>query len=344
MEYKETPAEAAAYLRKAVPLMVKHSVAPNPCNYALWYSYVASKDEQLKTALDKTLDEWGTCPSVASNALFKKHIIMDELGDNEEIRKSLSGMVHELQTQVDTTLEGTNSFSDMLADYSEQLSSDDAKENFTGNFSKLLEVIEDLTRGTVTITNSTRSFQQQLQSAQNEINMLKSELAQSQEDATLDPLTGLYNRRMFDSVLFDAVAKKSQVPTSIIFVDIDHFKQLNDHFGHGMGDKVLQFFASVLSDNEVPGTAVRYGGEEFVILLQDQDAYAALKVAESIRKKVERLHLKDKKDGKSINNITASFGVAQLRDNETAEQLVERADQALYEAKTAGRNCCVVAE
>jgi len=60
MEYKETPAEAAAFLRKAVPLMVKHSVAPNPCNYALWYSYVASKNAQLKSEIDKTIDQWGT--------------------------------------------------------------------------------------------------------------------------------------------------------------------------------------------------------------------------------------------------------------------------------------------
>ena len=344
MDYTETPAQAAEYLRKAVPLMVKHSVAPNPCNYALWYSYVANKNAPLRSELDKTIEQWGTCPKIASNSLFKKHIIIDELGNTEEVRKSIAGMVDELQVQVDNTLQGTNTFSEMLADYSKQLQNDQTEEHIGQDFSKLLEVVESLTKGTQKVTNHTKSFQQQLELAQAEITQLKSALAQSQQDATLDPLTGLYNRRMFESVLNDAISNIKKSPTSIIFLDIDHFKRLNDQFGHVMGDKVLQFFAKILSDNTLPGTAVRYGGEEFALLLQNQDANSALKVAESIRNKIECLHLKDKKNGQPINNITASFGVAQLRENESIEAFVERSEHALYKAKAAGRNCCVLAD
>lgn len=152
-----------------------------------------------------------------------------------------------------------------------------------------------------------------------------------------DPLTGLKNRRYGDSLLEQLVAQK--VTFSLIMIDVDHFKQVNDKFGHISGDVVLQFIATSMKDLCVDHEeCIRLGGEEFIIILPKKDIKGAYFLGERIRKMVEN----------SVSPIdqtlTISLGVGEYKSNETLTQFLQRIDRALYEAKANGRNNTVISE
>jgi diguanylate cyclase (GGDEF)-like protein len=154
-----------------------------------------------------------------------------------------------------------------------------------------------------------------------------------------DPLTNIFNKRHFDESLRLSVftAAGSAKPLSLIVFDLDHFKKVNDTFGHMAGDAVLcgatAAVQSVLSPTELFG---RVGGEEFAVVCEDADLLSALERAEAIRRAISRepYAFEEKR-----LPVTVSAGVAQLGDDEEAEGLFDRADAQLYVAKGAGRNC-----
>ncbi|QKV17979.1 PleD family two-component system response regulator [Oricola thermophila] len=171
---------------------------------------------------------------------------------------------------------------------------------------------------------------------------LRANIAQSIELAVIDGLTGLYNRRYLETHLETLVARarSRERNLSLLITDIDRFKTVNDTYGHDAGDDVLREFARRLRDN-VRGMdlACRYGGEEFVIVMPDTSAEVAADIGERLREQIERDAFLVANGADSLP-VTVSVGVATLsRDgDEDARALVKRADEALYEAKAAGRN------
>jgi diguanylate cyclase (GGDEF)-like protein len=161
--------------------------------------------------------------------------------------------------------------------------------------------------------------------------------------ALTDGLTGLYNHRHFQERLSEEFKKAERFsePLSLILTDIDHFKKVNDTYGHPAGDMVLKGFSGIIRETvreiDIPA---RYGGEEFAIMALKADADEARKIAERIRKRVEAHRFEA--DGVSIG-VTVSLGIASYpRDASSREELIERADQALYKAKESGRNRTVL--
>lgn len=167
---------------------------------------------------------------------------------------------------------------------------------------------------------------------------------QSYQNSIRDPLTRLYNRSYFYESLNQAldVAKPSR-PVSVIVSDLDRFKRINDNYGHLQGDKVLQFVANLLMDSVRPhDIAARIGGEEFVLMLANTSSDAAGQVAERIRLKLSSFD-KTSSGGQLPEPITISMGVFTATSSSvTAEECVESADKAMYEAKETGRNRVVI--
>jgi len=175
---------------------------------------------------------------------------------------------------------------------------------------------------------------------------LKQALQDLEERSITDALTGLYNRRYLQDVLPRALlmAKRRTTTLAFIMIDIDHFKRVNDAFGHEAGDVVLKEVGMLLQSSiRRTDTAFRYGGEEFAIVLPDASFEGARKKAEDIREAVKRCNLIYR--GRPLGRITASFGVAMFPDNGSdAGDLMRAADKALYEAKGAGRDRVVTGE
>lgn len=152
--------------------------------------------------------------------------------------------------------------------------------------------------------------------------------------ATTDPLTGIGNRRLFEEI-FQAYQKHEQENSLFLLLfDVDNFKSINDTFGHNVGDSVLRELAELVSHSiRRNDMFARWGGEEFIILQRYSDPTAVIKVAEQIRKKI------DKHSFETIVHVTCSFGLTSVMADESLEAAFERADKALYRAKTDGKNC-----
>ena len=160
-----------------------------------------------------------------------------------------------------------------------------------------------------------------------------------EELATTDKLTGLLNRQSLDALIHQAMTRsqRSGAPMSVLLADVDHFKTVNDRYGHLTGDEVLQRLAQSLRERlRESDTVCRWGGEEFLMILQDCDANAGLALAEELR-----IAIADDQSLVTLASglVTLSIGVAALEPKETVESLVGRADAAMYAAKAAGRNC-----
>jgi diguanylate cyclase (GGDEF)-like protein len=155
--------------------------------------------------------------------------------------------------------------------------------------------------------------------------------------ASLDPLTGLYNRRVFFELASGAIQRNRVIST--IMLDIDHFKLINDVFGHDVGDRAI---VAVAQETQMDGAVVgRLGGEEFAVLLEGRTLEEGLALAESMRARIAALSFET---AKGPMTLTCSFGVSERMADESIDALLKRADVALYAAKTGGRNRVIAAD
>ncbi len=197
--------------------------------------------------------------------------------------------------------------------------------HFLGDFSTAFNQLVDALRAKHRLEEELMEYQKSL----HQINVML------EQKATTDSLTGLRNRQYLDQQLILEISRavRYQVPVSFILFDIDHFKAINDRFGHLAGDEVLKALGAIV------GKAIRnldvlarWGGEEFVVLLPGSTLEPALRTAEKLRGLIESHPFVIK------TKVTCSFGVSQYRPDDTPEKITARADDALYAAKAAGRN------
>ncbi|MDH5611434.1 MAG: GGDEF domain-containing protein [Gammaproteobacteria bacterium] len=203
---------------------------------------------------------------------------------------------------------------------------------FAAYTERLLVIIHNM-------TIELKKYHDRLEETINELKVENTERKQAikelEELSTTDPLTSIYNRRKFNELLASEIERSKRYKTnlSIIMCDIDHFKKINDTFGHDVGDNALKVFSEKINNNlrEVDMFA-RWGGEEFMILMPNSNIENASSVAEKLRKIIEETKVK------KIDTFTASFGVTHLNEGDTTESLIKRVDEAMYKAKNSGRN------
>ena len=195
----------------------------------------------------------------------------------------------------------------------------------------------------VALNHEVEQLQKTIHGLREEVTVYSEKTRRAREMSLRDPLTGCFNRLAYQerSQAEEARWRRYQAPLSVILFDIDRFKSINDTFGHRAGDTVLKTIAQ-LAGKQLRETDffARYGGEEFVALLPETPLDAARQAGEKVRVAVEEFRFHSR--GKRIP-LTLSCGVAQLREGDTVSSALERADQALYRAKDAGRNRCEVA-
>jgi diguanylate cyclase len=320
-------------LKQTIPLLLKHKVSAVPTNYALWYTYVSNESPELKTAVDNVLDNKMTLSEVRTKELYRKYLAETEEVSAWELRQSVEAMLIELSQSLQDTRTETTSFKETMDTCVDDL----AKVEKEGlSIEEVMALVRNLVKDTQNIRRSTISFNAALSDAQKEIQALRSQLEKSQQDALYDSLTGLCNRRYFDEEL----ATQSLKPNlCLMLVDLDHFKKINDNYGHVMGDLVLKATAKKLQATCRDGAqAFRFGGEEFAIIVPNTTFSKARSIAESMRRAIEKIGVKDKRTGEILGDIAASIGVAELTKGMNPLALIEKADKQLYEAKRLGRN------
>lgn len=325
--------DSFATLKQTIPLLLKHKIPAIPTNYALWYTYVANKTPALTSVLDKVIEHNIPLSIARTEDLYRTHVAEEQEVSVWELRQSLDAMVIELSQSVQDTRLETNSFKSTMDTCMDDL----AKVEKEGlSVEEVMDLVRTLVQQTKRIRGTTLSFNSALIDAEQEIVRLRSQLQHSQHQALYDALTGLCNRRYFDEELATHALKPD---LCLILVDLDHFKAINDSHGHVMGDLVLKATAKKLQAMCRDGSqAFRFGGEEFAVIMPNSSLSTARQVAESMRRSVEKIGVRDKRSGEILGGITASFGVAKMQQGMNPLGLIELADKYLYDAKNLGRN------
>ena len=329
--YTDAAQQASENLRRVLPLINQHKTPVNPVNYAVWYEYVSGSNQALSDAIDTRLDKNEPITTEVTQNLYEKYVLM---GMPERLEKANNGIT----LVVNNTLKNLNKAESTAGECAADLSNtENVLENCT-DIEVLKAVVHDILSNTQTLTASSNELKQELAKSSREMKRLSSELATVKEIARIDGLTGLLNRGAFDKELL-ALCKKSEGSIALIMFDLDHFKQLNDTFGHVVGDKVLQFFSSLLKkhagNNHI---TARYGGEEMAMILFDVSQRQAVDMAEGIRTELADSKLKQKQNDQTLGQTTVSAGVSLFQLGDTPNSLIDRADKALYLSKENGRN------
>jgi diguanylate cyclase len=310
-------------------------IPPSPPHFAVWYSYFAGDVPDLRREADAMMATGQPVTEEQSFSLYDRFLRgRDAIGTSLDFSERIKSNAEQVLEALDAAGSGAKRYGKAL-------------ENFSGGVAQaeggdeLSLMIKGILSETRTMEQHNQKLRAQVEESSREIEDLRDRLEDARRDALTDTLTGLANRMAFDRALADNVAKarESGDTVSLMMCDLDHFKRVNDEFGHPVGDQVLRLVGQTLVQC-VKGQdiAARYGGEEFAVILPHTNVMGAAAVAEFVRRSVASKKIVRKGTGEKLGAITLSLGVAALLPGETPEMLVERADRALYGAKEGGRN------
>ncbi len=335
MDYTDNVEQASEYLRIALPLLNKHGIPPNPIHYTVWYAYASGQNSNLTKAINQVIEAKGSVSAEMSHALYKKHL---------QNHDAVSMQVHEGVNKVMEALtDQLVSSSDQVMHYNEVLDVVDKELEVESGSGHLHDVVKNLSQETHVMQTVNRDLTQKLNNSSTQLSTLKKELDEARKAANTDILTGIPNRQAFESRF--SLCIKEKTPFCLLIADIDFFKKFNDNYGHQLGDKVLRFVAQILQKHlKGQDMVTRFGGEEFAIILPETPFAGAMTVAENLRNIIQQQKLRRTDSKEFIDSITLSIGVAMYRPDEAGEDLIERADTALYQAKKNGRNCVTAEE
>lgn len=327
-------AESLKNLKKVIPLMGKYSVPVTPINYAVWYTYVTESNSEVTKRLNKAINESKLIAQTETKNIYNDCIEQKHTIDSEKVRRHLEAMLLEIASNFEDTINNTQDFSKIIDEHLNRFERQ-GDPNLTMKEAMLL--IQKLITGPDLIKKTTKTFITQLEKTRQQITTLQNELHKARSEAIHDALTGLFNRRAFE--LESAELNEQKMPYSIVMFDIDHFKNVNDSYGHSFGDLVVKAVAQTALKTFPKSCHVyRLGGDEFVVILKNTTIGPAVRLANSCRQNTMRINIRTIHNNEVVSSIRTSFGVAQWNGRTSFAETLERADQMLYKAKAQGRN------
>ncbi|WP_321326348.1 GGDEF domain-containing protein [Thiomicrorhabdus sp.] len=305
-------------------------LSPNPIHFTLLFEALSEIDSTIATKILQEIQN--KTYSDSAESLFIEYIsqLLYQYLPTEKVQNLLIDLLEELEFW----LEKSKANEEFVALEIAELS----KFELPGEVKTCLN--ERVMPKIHSIFDDTNRLKTQVSHSATEITQLKNELEKAHKVANTDELTGIPNRRGFNEIIKNLAlsADTEDYSFALLLVDIDYFKNINDEYGHLIGDSVLRYLAKQLNaETKGKDSIARIGGEEFVILLPQTNYENAFRVAENLRQKVECNRLKVKNSEKTLS-LTISVGVSIYERGENLEKLIDRADKALYQAKNSGRN------
>jgi diguanylate cyclase len=327
--------EAAQLAAKAMDQAHRHRSPPRPQAYEVWYTYVAGKDPALQARVDNELIKTDVVDLDTIEQIYEEHFLQKRLSRGmTRIGDGLDAGLRDTLSAVRDGLGSSQRFLMSLRQAQGKIA------NVSRNHDAKRVVMELLDLGQAHAVQ-TEFVNSELAKARTQVLDLQRELHRLRDSAYLDHLTQIPNRRHMDEVLEReiALATANGEPLSFALGDLDHFKGLNDNYGHAIGDAVLKQFAGLIRNNiKGQDTPARFGGEEFAIIFPKTSVFGAGHATENIRKLLHATDFILSRDRSSIGRVSVSFGVTQLQSGDSMGALIRRADGLLYKAKKLGRN------
>lgn len=271
---------------------------------------------------------------------------LDETTAADEKANRHDGIEHlmlKLESMLESFLKSTAAAQNATSDYSDAMEQHVAELVQVQETDHLVSSLADLAKA---MLERTRKLEADMRRSEDETKVLRRSLNKAKRDAEVDHLTGLPNRRAFEAALEREFreARAAFDPLAVAFCDIDHFKRINDTQGHEAGDRVIRLiaevFATISNDNCY---VARHGGEEFVMLFRGMEVTEAHKKLDQLREKIAQRRLRNRKTDERLGQITFSAGIADVFDFADPRAALRAADEALYAAKSGGRNQVCIA-
>ena len=335
MKYTQERKASEELLRLILQRMAPQPAAFTPHTYTVWYEYILGINPGLSTELERLLQNERKIDDETIAQLYQRYIADERQEEvHRVLREDVKKMLGKLIALTGDTSRKTHLYESNLQSFTQQLRNNP-------NPDSLAPLINSIAHDTHTMHDSISRLHSELEYSKKEVGNLQKELESARREALIDPLTGIYNRRGFEmqahKLLDDDSLTGQQL--CLLMMDIDHFKNINDSYGHIFGDRVIRTIAGTLK-SKIKGqdTVARLGGEEFVVLLPETSLAGASTLAEHIRASIEHGKIRRPNSEQSIGSITVSIGVAAYRSGNTLAEWLDCADKALYASKQEGRN------
>lgn len=325
------------YGRRTLDFLATHALSAEPIHYWVVHEFLQGRNEELVRAVDDRINTGKPFDAYFILDIYERFVagaaFRQFRGMGDDMEKLLGGLIENLRS-ADRNASG----------FQDSLNANIARLERDNDPTGLKAVAQNLLKAAVAANANNEALQKNLETTEQETKQLRSELEKQRRESITDALTGLLNRRGMEVEMTHVFNTTQEVPAALLVLDIDHFKNINDTYGHAVGDVVIRKVAEMVS-GIVPSDAVsaRFGGEEFVVLLPGASPDHACSIGEKIRASIEKLRLVRRHDKLAISAFTISIGGAARSVSDTLDHLFERADKALYDAKTSGRNRVVMA-
>jgi diguanylate cyclase len=331
--YLEKEKEAKSLANAVIATLQQYEIPATPDNYTLWYEYHAGHNPGLQRTIDVV---------IFNQAGFDESTLRDlYVTFFSSVKEELA--VRDTSLRVQETLRDVISIAQDAGTNARQFGatlSGIASSDFGKSMANLKELTDHMVRETHKMAGRSQYVGARMRESSDKIELLERNLASALREATMDGLTGVANRKSFDGALrrLAGDAMNSGDDLALLMIDIDHFKNVNDTWGHQVGDSVLCHLSTTLQQS-VRGQDVvaRYGGEEFAIILPHTDLHSAMAVGENIRAALARTSVR-KDITPPMNPLTISVGVSCYEPGDSLADWVGRTDAALYRAKREGRD------
>lgn len=330
------PARTDDLAERVVAAMRQHGSPSYPRAFEVWYAHLSGEIPAVSIAMSAILTgSDGQVTAADIDSIYERFISTERFSRQAE-RTSLQvlGEIDAMMGLVEQALGSSELYHGRLCAMSEDVPPATDRH-------KLREWVEALVMSTREEVSRKAQLEAELRNSSNEIRNLREALESTRAEALTDPLTGLANRRHFEEMLQKSIdqATLRREPFALVMADIDFFKRFNDAHGHLTGDQVLRLVARTMKDKfKDKAIITRFGGEEFAIILPEADLIAGKFGAETVRQALLTRELIKRSTNENLGRITISLGVSSYRRGDTAGSLVDRADQALMQAKRDGRN------